>query len=182
MNSCEWLLLKMCSWNWEKLKFIHEVFEKNKTKQVKRTSISETSSWFSFHDWFPMKISVVWWEINSSYSISRANQKKIKSSRKQYIIWTCFKLWPIKNIFQKISANESLILAYLPIYQELLLLVNFLRVSSNSKEVSYLSWQNAYPNLKTSRIKLKFFWWANPWKTSHICHCPFNFCTIVSFS
>ena len=37
----------------------------------------------------------------------------------------------------------------------------FLRVHSNLKEVSYLSWQNTYPNLKTtSHIKLKFFLWT----------------------
>ena len=48
-------------------------------------SISETSSWLVFHDWFPMKISLVWWEINTNYEISRVNQKKIKSSRKEYV-------------------------------------------------------------------------------------------------
>ena len=33
--------------------------------------------------------------------------------------------------------------------------------SSNSKEVSYLSWQNTTPNLKTTcHIKLKFFLWT----------------------
>ena len=32
---------------------------------------------------------------------------------------------------------------------------------SNSKEVSYLSWQSTYPNLKTTcHIKLKFFLWT----------------------
>ena len=37
----------------------------------------------------------------------------------------------------------------------------FLRVHSNSKEVSYLSWQNKYPNLKTTcHMKLKFFLWT----------------------
>ena len=36
----------------------------------------------------------------------------------------------------------------------------FLQVDSNSKEVSYLSWQNTYPNLKTScHIQLKCFFW-----------------------
>ena len=47
------------------------------------------------------------------------------------------------------------------IYRELLSLATFLRVHSNSKEVSYLSWQNTYPNLKTTcHIKLKFFLWT----------------------
>ena len=37
----------------------------------------------------------------------------------------------------------------------------FLRVHSNSKEVSYLSWQNTCPNLKTNcHIKLKFCLWT----------------------
>ena len=52
-------------------------------------------------------------------------------------------------------------MACLQIYRELLSLTTFLRVHSNSKEVSYLSWQNTYPNLKTTcHIKLKFFLWT----------------------
>ena len=30
------------------------------------------------------------------------NQKKIKSSRKEYVMWMCFKFWPMKNIFGKL--------------------------------------------------------------------------------
>ena len=52
-------------------------------------------------------------------------------------------------------------MAFLQIYRELLSLTTFLRVHWNSKEVSYLSWQNTYPNLKTTcHIKLKFFLWT----------------------
>ena len=52
-------------------------------------------------------------------------------------------------------------MACLQIYRELLSLTTFLRVHSNSKEVSYLSRQNTYPNLKTTcHIKLKFFLWT----------------------
>ena len=29
-------------------------------------------------------------------------QEKIKSSRKEYVMWTCFKFWPMKNIFRKL--------------------------------------------------------------------------------
>ena len=44
------------------------------------------------------------------------------------------------------------------IYLESLLLVTFIQVHSNLKDVSYLSWQNTYPNLKTNcHIRLKFF-------------------------
>ena len=113
--------------------------------------------------------------------VSNVNQKKIKSSRKEYVMWIYFKFWPMKSIFQKLQANESLIIACLQIYRELLSLMTFLRVHSNSKEVSYLPWQNTYPNLKTTcHIKLNFLFWnwthrkLNPWKISHICHCAFN--------
>ena len=69
-------------------------------------------------------------------------------------------LWILTNesIFRKLYANDSLIMACLQIYRELLWLVTFLRVYLNSKEISYLPWQNTYPNLKTTcHIKLKFF-------------------------
>ena len=49
----------------------------------------------------------------------------------------------------------------LHIYRELLLLATFLWVYSNSKEFSYFSWQNTYPNLKaTCHVKLKLFLWT----------------------
>ena len=52
-------------------------------------------------------------------------------------------------------------MACLLIYRELLSLVTFLRVHLNSKEVSYLSWQNTYPNLKpTKHGKVKLFLWT----------------------
>ena len=85
-----------------------------------------------------------------------------------------------ESIFRKLYANESLIMACLEIYQKLLSLVTFLRVYSNSKEISYLPWQNTYPNLKTTcHIKLKFFLQTKlreltPCKISHICHCAFK--------
>ena len=52
-------------------------------------------------------------------------------------------------------------MACLQIYQELLSLATFLRVHSNSTEVSYLNCQNRYPNLKTiCHIRLKLFFWT----------------------
>ena len=100
-------------------------------------------------------------QIPQTLIISRVNQKKIKSSRKEYVMWTCFKFWPMKSILRKLKANKSLIMACLQLYQKLLSLVTFLRVHSNSKEVSYLPCQNTYPNLKTTcHIKLKFFLWT----------------------
>ena len=103
---------------------------------------------------FTHNISLVWSEINSK-------QKKIKSSWKEYAIWSCFKFLPMKNIFRKLKTNERLIMACLQIYRELLSIATFLRVHSNSKEVSCLSWENTYPNLKaTFHIKLKLFLWT----------------------
>ena len=87
----------------------------------------------------------------------RVNKKRIKSPRKEYAIKMRFKFLSMKNISQKLLANESLIMACLQIYRELLLLATFLRVHSNSKEVSYFSWQNRYPNSKTAcHVKLNF--------------------------
>ena len=69
----------------------------------------------------------------------------------------------------------------LQIYQELSNLQTLLRVDSNSKEVSNLSWQKTYPNLKTTcHIKLKFLVNVTPkeltpCKVSHICSDAFNF-------
>ena len=47
----------------------------------------------------------------------------------------------------------------LQIYRELLMFATFLWVHSNSKEVSYDSYRNTYPNKKTTYhiIKLKLF-------------------------
>ena len=45
----------------------------------------------------------------------------------------------------------------------IIVIMSFLQIHSNSKEVSYLSWENTYPNLKTTcHIKLKFFLWTKP--------------------
>ena len=122
---------------------------------------------FFFHDWLPLdfvfryNISVMQWEINSKQSVSTwVNLKKIKSSRKKDVMWTWFKFWPMKIISRK-QANGSFIMACLQIFQGLLSLATFFRVHSNSEQVSYLSWQNTYPNLETTRyIKLKFFLWT----------------------
>ena len=52
-------------------------------------------------------------------------------------------------------------MACLRIYRELLSLATFLRVHSNSKDVSYVSWQNTHHNLKTTcHIKPTLFLWT----------------------
>ena len=59
-------------------------------------------------------------------------------------MWTWFKFWPMKNIFRKLMS-----------------LGTFLIVHSDLEEVFYFSWQNRYPNLKTTcHIKLNIFLWT----------------------
>ena len=53
-------------------------------------------------------------------------------------------------------------------------------IDSNSEEISYLSWQNKYPNFKTTcHIKLKFFLWTKLLESLLlgkylICRCGFK--------
>ena len=68
-----------------------------------------------------------------------------------------FEQW--KTFSENYKPMRVWFMACLQIYRELLSHKTFFRVHSNSKEVSYLSWQNTYPNWKTTRhIKLKSFW------------------------
>ena len=69
-NICKRLLLKICSWNWETLKFIHKSFN---LIQVFSASASETSSSMVFHDWFPKKFLFT---CNISLKKRRQNFKK----------------------------------------------------------------------------------------------------------
>ena len=81
------------------------------------------------------------------------------------------------------KTNESLIVACLQICWELLLLVTFLRVHSNSGEVLYLSWQNRYPNLKvTSHIKLKFFLWTKLLENLLFARCLISDTALLNLS
>ena len=89
-------------------------------------------------------------------------QKKIKSSRKEYE--SCE--YPLNfDQWKTFSKNYKPMIVWLwlvyKIYQELPLLGTFFQVHSNLKEVSYLFWQNIYPDLKTTcHIKLIFFLWT----------------------
>ena len=86
----------------------------------------------------------------------------------------------MKNIFRKLSANESLIMACLQIYQELSNLPTFLRVHSNLKEVSYLliKYVSSLENYLSYQAKCFFVNLTpkelTPCKISHICRCAFK--------
>ena len=105
---------------------------------------------------------------------TRANQKMIKSSSKDYVSKTWFKFGPMIKIFRKIWANKSLFMACLQDCQKLLSFATFRRVHSNLKEVSYLPWQNKYSNLKTTcHIKPKFSCQLNSSSTYSLQNIPY---------
>ena len=130
-----------------------------KKKQVFWTSMSETNSWFLLHDWFPMEISFVWWEINWIIKylelIKRRSNVQEKNPSCEHAL--NFDLW--KTFSKKYKPMR--LWFCLQISWEFFALITLLQIHSNSKEVSYLFWQNTYPNLKTTyHIELKCFWWT----------------------
>ena len=55
-------------------------------------------------------------KIQTKMIYPRVGKKKINKKKKNYAMSMCFKFWPIKNdIFLKLSASESLIIACLQI-------------------------------------------------------------------
>ena len=81
--------------------------------------------------------------------------KKWSKVHKNNVMWTCFKFWQWKPFFGK---YKPMIIWLWLVYK---FTVNYcrlqlLRVHSDSKETSYLSWQNAYSNLKTIFLKTIF--------------------------
>ena len=87
-SGCFW---KCVLWNWEKSKITYKEFcIYIKNRFLTSISRNKLKCLFLFHDWFPIKfvftcnIFGMLWEIYSKHLIStRANQKKIKSSRKR---------------------------------------------------------------------------------------------------
>ena len=179
----------MCSWNWEKLTFIRSFNFTLKSHCQYSTSISETSEnvCFYFIIGFPWSLysdTIFLWCGEELSSITKYLElsKKIKSSTKEYVMWTCFKYWPMKRIFQKLKDNGILITIYLQICRELSNLPIFFRVHSNSKEVAYVSYQNTYPNLNTTSLTVNVTpKELTPCKISHICRCAFNGCFSSNF-
>ena len=47
---------------------------------------------------------------------TRVNYNNIKHLSNEYVMWTCFRFLPMKNIFWKLKANTSLIIVCLQIY------------------------------------------------------------------
>ena len=93
-NICERLLLKMCPWNSETLKFIIRSFNFTFKK----------TGFFNINMRIKFMIDISWLFSHEIYIDIQYffKQKKIKSSRKEYLMWTCFKFWLMKNIFRKL--------------------------------------------------------------------------------
>ena len=88
---------------------------------------------------------------------TRVNQKNIKSLRKEYIMWTCFKLTDEKYFLKTVSQWEF----DFGLFTNYFRLQRLLEFIQTQKEVSYLSKQNNYDILKTTcHLKLKFFLWT----------------------
>ena len=129
----QWLLPKMCSWNWQKTKIVHKEFStlysRNKWKCLFlfHEKTSENSCFYFMAGFLWILYSVIWWEINSKQSRSTwVNQKKIKSSWNEYVLWTWLNN---EKQFPK-TISQCLIIACLQICRELLSLVTFVTQSS----------------------------------------------------
>ena len=124
-------------WNWEKLKVVDAQFltlhEKKKNFSISVSEISEN---------------IYKYLLELIKTNSEVQEKNMSCERAlNFDQWKTFseKYKPIRvwlRLFYQFTEN----------------IVGFLQVNSNLKELSYLPWQNKYPNLKTTcHIKPKFF-------------------------
>ena len=99
-------------------------------------------SWLvSFHAFvFRYNISVMWREINSKQYISTwVNQKKIKRSRKENVMWNCFKFWPMKNIFWKLVYRFTKNYCHLRLFSEFI--QTHKRYPTSLDKICILTWK-----------------------------------------
>ena len=150
-NICERLLLKMCLWNWEKLKIIHKEFCLYITK-TGFSNINIKSKWkclFLLHDWFPMKfvfkynISLIWRQISKKELIKRRSkvQEKIMSCERAL------------NFDQRKTFSEN----YKPMRVWLWLVYKFAENQTSARLFSeFIQTQKRYP---TSPDKIRILTW-----------------------
>ena len=118
-------------------------------------------SWLVFHSFYSHTIFLWWGEKqtpNTKYLELIKRRSKVQQKNMSCDCALNFDQW------KAFSENYKPMRVWLWLvykFTENYSLAAFLWIHSNSKEVSYLSWQNTYPNLKTtSHIKLKFFLWT----------------------
>ena len=95
-------------------------------------------SLFSFHDW-----------------------KKIKSSRKEYAIRTCFKFWPMKKHFPKTISQWEFYYGLFANLPRIIVACDFSPSLFKLKRAILPLLKSRYSNFKTTcHVKLKFFLWT----------------------
>ena len=150
-NICVRLLLKMCSWNWGKLKYIRSLnftfknrfFQHQYQKQVKTFVFT---LWLVSHEvciHVPYYFRMVRNKLHEYIQIKRRSKVQEKTSCERALNFDQWKLF--SENYKPMSVLLWLVYKFTENCQIYRL---FLRVHSNSKKVSYLSWQNTYPNLK----------------------------------
>ena len=87
----------------------------------------------------------------------RRISKLVKEVMTEYVTWSCFKFWPMENIFQRLQANSSLVMTFYEIAEKNCHLWHFAEFIQTQKR--YLpSLAKQIFNLKTTHyIKPKFF-------------------------
>ena len=149
------VLLKMCSWNWEELQFIrsftftlkNRYFEHHYQKQVKI---------YVFTSWLVSFGVCIYMQYFFDVMRNKLPELIKRRSKIQEINMSCER---VLNFDQWKTFSEN----YNPIRVRLWLVYKFTENYCGSRflEVSYLSWQNTYPNFETTRhVKLKLFLWT----------------------
>ena len=183
-NICLRLLLKMCSWNWGKLKYIrslnftfkNRLFQHQYQKQVKMFVFTV---WLVSHEvriHISYYFSVVRNKLHKYIQIKRTSKVQEKNMSFQRAL--NFDQWKIFS--ENYKPMRVLLWLVYKFTENCQIYRLFLRVHSRSKKVSYISWHNRYPNLKTT-CHIKLFFFVNlapkeltPSKISHICRCAFK--------
>ena len=166
-NICQPLLLKMCLWKWEKLKFIHKEFWLYIKIQVFSTSIYQKKFmigilWLVSHE---VCIHILYFFDVVRNKLQLLNMLIKRRSKVQEKNMSCerasdFDKWKtFSENYKPMRAWFWLVYKFAENYGRSWLFSEL--IQTQKRYPTSLSWQNAYPNLKTTcHIKLKFFLWT----------------------
>ena len=114
--------------------------------------MSETSLWIVFHDWFPVKFLFTY---NISLNKRRSKVQKKNMSCERALIFDQWKTF--SENYKPMRVWLWLVYKFNENYCRSRLFSDFIQTQKKYPT----SWQNTYPNLKTTcHIKLKFFLWT----------------------
>ena len=152
MNSvCDRLLLKMCSWNWQKLIFFNINI---------RNKLMIGISWFVSHEvcihgqyFFGVVRNKLKLLLESKKRRSKVQEKNMSCERALYFDqWKTF-----SENYKPMRVWFWLVYKFTENYRRSWLFSEFIQTQKRYPT----SWQNAYPNLKTTwHVKLTFFLWT----------------------